>query len=135
MTCNGDGWPDVKWGKELVVKEICGSRSALSSASYIAKYATKSTESVGGLTRRINHAQINMVDVSEHVRRYLETAWQLGERAEFKHLNLHRWAHCLGFRGHWSTKSRHYSTTFKVLREERQRYARLKATNRVGRDG
>jgi Phosphatidylethanolamine-binding protein len=29
---------------------------------------------------------------------------------------LRAWAHMLGFRGHWSTKSRRYSTTFTVLR-------------------
>lgn len=35
-------------------------------------------------------------------------------------LNLRRWAHMLGFRGHFLSKSRAYSTTFKQLREDRQ---------------
>jgi hypothetical protein len=30
----------------------------------------------------------------------------------------------LGFRGHWSTKSRRYSTTFTVLRRARAQFAR-----------
>ena len=36
--------------------------------------------------------------------------------AEFR---LREWAHCLGFGGHFCTKSRRYSTTFSVLRGAR----------------
>jgi hypothetical protein len=35
-------------------------------------------------------------------------------------LKLWKWAHMLGFRGHFSTKSRRYSTTHGTLREERR---------------
>ncbi|WP_184723613.1 replication initiator [Saccharopolyspora phatthalungensis] len=35
-------------------------------------------------------------------------------------LNLRRWCHMLAFRGHFLSKSRAYSTTFKQLREDRQ---------------
>jgi hypothetical protein len=41
------------------------------------------------------------------------------------------WAHMLGFRGHWSTKSRRYSTTFTVLRRARAAFAK----RRRARDG
>jgi hypothetical protein len=34
-------------------------------------------------------------------------------------LRLRAWAHALGFRGHWSTRSRRYSTTFTALRRAR----------------
>ena len=34
-------------------------------------------------------------------------------------LRLRQWAHALGFRGHWSTRSRRYSTTFTALRRAR----------------
>ena len=37
---------------------------------------------------------------------------------------MRRWAHLLGFRGHWQTKSRRYSTTMTVLRRARAEYAR-----------
>jgi hypothetical protein len=37
---------------------------------------------------------------------------------------LRRWAHMLGFGGHFSTKSRHYSTTLRALREARQLWRR-----------
>jgi hypothetical protein len=44
----------------------------------------------------------------------------LGARADLAVLNLRAWAHSLGFRGHWLTKSRHWSTTFAQLRAARQ---------------
>jgi hypothetical protein len=37
---------------------------------------------------------------------------------------LRRWAHILGFGGHFLTKGRHYSTTFAVLRAARASYQR-----------
>jgi len=36
---------------------------------------------------------------------------QLGELAQYELLNLRRWAHMLGFRGHFLTKPRAYSVT------------------------
>ena len=39
-------------------------------------------------------------------------------------LRLRAWAHMLGFGGHWSTKSRRYSTTFTVLRRARVAFAK-----------
>ena len=47
----------------------------------------------------------------------ITTAWQLGGLDQYDGLNLRRWAHMLGFRGHFLTKSRRYSTTFSALRE------------------
>jgi hypothetical protein len=44
---------------------------------------------------------------------------------------LRAWAHMLGFRGHWSTKSRRYSTTMTVLRRARVAFAK----RRRARDG
>lgn len=47
---------------------------------------------------------------------------------------LFKWRHMLGFRGHFSTKSRRYSTTLGQLRRPRVRYERaLAAANREGR--
>jgi len=51
-----------------------------------------------------------------HVAELVRAAWALGGRPELEGLRLRAWAHMLGFRGHWSTKSRRYSTTFTVLR-------------------
>ena len=46
-------------------------------------------------------------------------------------LRLRAWAHMLGFGGHWSTKSRRYSTTFTALRRARVAFAK----RRRARDG
>ncbi len=51
----------------------------------------------------------------------IRTAWALGAREDLKHLNLRKWAHMLGFRGHFSTKTRAYSTTLSALRAARHR--------------
>ncbi|MER7012044.1 replication initiator [Saccharopolyspora sp. NPDC000359] len=37
-------------------------------------------------------------------------------------LKLRHWAHMLGFRGHFLTKSKHYSVPFRQIREDRRRY-------------
>src|SRR4030095_807601 len=53
-------------------------------------------------------------------RRRIAAAWRLGGLAQSQPLNLRRWAHMLGFRGHFMTKSRAYSTTFTAIRAERR---------------
>ena len=61
-------------------------------------------------------------------------AWALGGRPELEGLRLRAWAHMLGFGGHWSTKSRRYSTTFTVLRRARVQFAkRRRARPRAAR--
>ena len=90
-------------------------------AAYIATYATKSTEALGvALNRRINDAvELDAMPVRPHVAKLVRTAWELGDNPRLKRLRLRRWAHQLGFGGHWSTKSRRYSTTFTALRRAR----------------
>ena len=50
----------------------------------------------------------------------IEMAWWLGGLPQYEALNLRRWAHMLGVRGHFLTKSRAYSTTFGAIRAERR---------------
>jgi replication initiator protein RepSA len=45
-------------------------------------------------------------------------------------LPLIRWLHMLGFRGHFNTKSRRYSTTLGRLRAERRSWRRRHEPNR-----
>ncbi len=54
----------------------------------------------------------------------IRTAWSLGARDDLKHLNLRKWAHMLGFRGHFPTKTRTYSTTLGALRAARAAWHR-----------
>jgi len=90
-------------------------------AAYIAKYATKGAETTTGtLDRRLRLlAELAQHDLTDHARRMIHTAWHLGVRPEHAHLRLRQWAHMLGFRGHFSTRTCHYSTTLTHLRAER----------------
>jgi hypothetical protein len=117
----------ASWGKQLDVRNITrgddpGELSAEQVAGYIAKYATKATESFGaGLDRRLTADEdLERLDgLPAHVAELVRTCWELGGRPQLDSLRLRAWAHMLGFRGHWSTKSRRYSTTFTVLRRAR----------------
>jgi replication initiator protein RepSA len=102
-------------------------------AGYIAKYATKAAESFGaGLDRRIGADDLEHLNgLPAHVAELVRAAWELGGRPELGGLRLRAWAHMLGFRGHWSTRSRRYSTTMTVLRRARVAFAR----RRRARDG
>ncbi|MFJ2953568.1 replication initiator [Streptomyces sp. NPDC087270] len=89
-------------------------------AGYIAKYATKGAEVAGAVDVRIQHArQLVLLPVRRHVLRMVGTCWWLGALPDFEPLGLRRWAHMLGYGGHFSTKSRRYSTTLTALRQAR----------------
>jgi hypothetical protein len=62
----------------------------------------------------------------------IQTAWDLGDLAQYADLKLRRWAHMLGFRGHFLTKSKHYSTTFGAIRGERRAFRAAEALDRLG---
>lgn len=111
----------IGWGAQIEVRPLDVETSRLT-AGYIAKYATKSTEAVGGLLYRLEPGDIDRLKVRPHVQRYVTTAWNLALRRELHPLRLRRWAHQLGFRGHCFTKSRRYSTTFTALRQARHEH-------------
>jgi hypothetical protein len=130
----------ARWGEQLDVRNLstsgdeAGELSAEQVAGYIAKYATKATESFGsGLDRRLTDADdLDRLDkLPANVAELVRAAWELGGQPELEGLRLRAWAHMLGFGGHWSTKSRRYSTTFTVLRRVRVAYAK----RRRARDG
>jgi hypothetical protein len=130
----GDGEPEryARWGEQLDVHNItraegeAGELSAEQVAGYIAKYATKATESFGaGLDRRLGADDLDHLDrLPAHVAELVRAAWALGGRPELDGLRLRAWAHMLGFGGHWSTKSRRYSTTMGALRRARVAFAK-----------
>jgi hypothetical protein len=129
-----EGEPDryARWGEQLDVRNItrneqAGELSAEQVACYIAKYATKATESFGaGLDRRLTDAdELDRLDqLPAHVAELVRACWELGARPELAGLRLRAWAHMLGFGGHWSTKSRRYSTTMTALRRARVAFAK-----------
>jgi hypothetical protein len=107
------------------------SAGARAVANYVAKYATKSTDAAGALDRRLDGIEeLDIRGVTGHLRRMVETAWRLGERADLP--RLRPWAHTLGFGGHWLTKSRRYSVTFAYLRGERQAWRITRQSGRAG---
>jgi hypothetical protein len=83
-------------------------------------------ESFGaGLDRRIDADDLEHLDrLPAHVAELVRACWALGARPELNALRLRPWAHMLGFGGHWSTKSRRYSTTMTALRRARVAYAK-----------
>jgi hypothetical protein len=68
----------VRWGDELDVRRLDG-QERRRVAGYLAKYATKSTEHVGGLLHSIDRDQVDAVPVRDHVRRYLHAAFTLDD--------------------------------------------------------
>jgi hypothetical protein len=72
-----------------------------------------------------------------HQGRLIRAAWRLGSHDHPDFAALRRWAHMLGYRGHFATKSRRYSTTLRALRAARADYRRRHhpATSGYGDDG
>lgn len=113
----------VRWGTQRDVADLTGGSESGRVASYVAKYATKSSDgSTGMATRFRDRLQIERVLTDEHHRRLALAAWDLGERPELCELRLRDHAHSLGFGGHLLTKSRRFSTTFGALRATRTAY-------------
>lgn len=112
------------WGPQFDIRTItAGSNEAnpTAIAAYTAKYATKSLTGNNGaaMDRPLRPADIAGLDPARHLDRMALTCWQLGAQPDLQHLKLRRWAHMLGYRGHFSTRSRAYSTTLRQLRQAR----------------
>lgn len=128
----GESSPRVlRWGAQLDVQAIArregldGALSDRAVAAYIAKYATKATEDLEGGSRG-----------RSHIRTIRATADLIADESgpDSEYLLLGKWSHMLGFRGHFSSKSRRYSVTLGSLRGARRswRLARLVERAREG---
>jgi hypothetical protein len=149
-----DGWT-IGWGDQLDIRTITLSSSGdvtdTMVASYLAKYATKSTEATGHTSTRLtadtiaDHADPD----GDHTARLIDACWRLGRPRTIltrrqpgrdgetaasvpanPHARLRRWAHMLGFGGHFLTKARRYSITFTALRSTRVAHRRAEHHNR-----
>jgi hypothetical protein len=123
---NPDGWL-IGWGEQLdtrVVAAIDGEITDERVARYIAKYATKATEVTGHTSSRLNDDTVDRYADPDgsHAERLVDASWTLGTPADWR--RLRRWAHVLGFGGHFLTKSRRYGITFTYLRDERLAFVR-----------
>ncbi|MFD6322109.1 replication initiator protein RepSA [Streptomyces sp. NPDC058442] len=115
----------LRWGSQVDVQAIgaLGQEELTEQAvaSYVAKYATKAAETTGTVDRRIGElAELDKLPLPAHTRQLIEACWELDDA--YPDRLLWRWAHMLGFRGHFSTKSRRYSTTLGTLRQVRADY-------------
>ncbi|MET7735542.1 replication initiator protein RepSA [Streptomyces sp. NPDC005402] len=116
----------LRWGVKLDVQPIkaFGGGEDITEqkvAAYVAKYATKAAETTGTVDRRIgNKEALVLLDVPDHPARLIAACLDL--HALYPDRKLRDWAHMLGFRGHFSTKSRRYSTTLGALRQTRADY-------------
>ncbi|TFE42460.1 replication initiation protein [Streptomyces sp. ICN441] len=125
-----------RWGTQLDIRPVkaFGDGSDITEqavASYVAKYATKAAESTGSLDRRIGNREVlDLLDVPDHPRRLIEACLDLAPL--YPDRKLGAWAHMLGFRGHFSTKSRRYSTTLGALRQIRADYRAAQEHDALG---
>ena len=121
------GWGDPDKGLDIRPIRYPGDRhiDRTAVAGYLAKYATKSTETTGHVSQRLTPATIGLYADDTHPGRLIAAAWTLGRPAAGPEwTRLRRWAHQLGHGGHFFTKSRRYSTTFTVLRAARASWRR-----------
>lgn len=148
---NPRGWV-CAWGDELDIRPVRlsgadvaddGSLTTGAVAGYLAKYATKGTEATGHIAKRVRAHDITVyAELDTHQARQVMACWRLGKRP-FSCTTptqreqwydgkgnlpgwgkLQRWAHTLGYGGHFSTKSRRYSTTLTALRAVRKAFKR-----------
>jgi hypothetical protein len=123
----------LRFGEQLDIQTVngrpTGELTAEHAARYIAKYATKSAEDFGLGDRRISPETLPLLAVTDYVDRLVRTAWQLGEHPTYN--GLRRWVHMIGFRGHFASKSRRYSTTLGAIRGERRAYRQRQAAEQA----
>jgi hypothetical protein len=130
------GWGDPSKGADVRPVRTAAdhpiTREAV--AAYLAKYATKSTEATGHLSARITADTVGVYADDTHTGRLIEAAWTLSLNEE--HRGLRRWAHTLGYGGHFFTKSRRYTATFTAERNRRIAWRRARAAaSRLQRAG
>ncbi|MFD6921473.1 replication initiator protein RepSA [Streptomyces sp. NPDC059944] len=115
----------LRWGSQVDVQPIGAlgheELTEQAVASYVAKYAAKAAETTGTVDRRVGElSELDKLPLPGHTRRLIEACWDLD--GAYPERMLAHWSHMLGFRGHFSTKSRRYSTTLGALRQVRADY-------------
>ena len=126
---DGLGWP-IAWGEQTDVRVITARATVNDQAvaSYLAKYSTKGTETSGHASARITPATLDLYAKADgtHPERLIHACWAIGTAKGYR--GLRRWAHMLGFGGHFLTKARRYSVTLTALRQARVTYRRTQDT-------
>jgi hypothetical protein len=109
----------IHWGREIVVVPLDATEVGRA-AGYVAKYATKATETAAGgvlIPRVRSRREVRALRVPPHAKQLVAAAWRAGRAPGLE--RARRWAHQFGYGGHTVTKSRDYSVTFTALRAAR----------------
>ncbi len=110
---HADGLPGT--GQALTARAV---------GNYIAKYATKALDAPGLPDRPLrSRFDLDALRCSRHHKQMMTAAWRLGAPRD-GYSRLRKWAHMLGYGGHFLTKSRRYSVTFGQLRHARTEHRR-----------
>jgi len=115
---------ELRFGEQLHTRVLAGAEdgcelNAGQVAAYVAKYSCKAShEQI--TSRDTNTDRWRDRGVPEQIVQVAAAALRLAERPGLR--DLGRWVHMLGFRGHFITKSRGYSTTLGDLRAARAAY-------------
>jgi hypothetical protein len=120
----------LAWGHEVDIRPITGTGSLSDSkvAAYVAKYAIKAAECTGTLDRRITASErFDELPIRDYARRHIAECIRLSKVPALEGLHLATWAHMLGYGGHFSTKSRAYSTTLGAIQADRAAHQREQA--------
>lgn len=141
-TVRPDGQPlTLHWGRQVDVRVVTATTDSpddqaltdTALAGYIAKYSTKGSGKSEATDRPVrSEHHLEHLTVTDHHRRIMRVCWTLGDHPRYASLNLRKWTHMLGFRGHFLTKSQRYSTTFSVIRGERRAHQTLEHITRLG---
>jgi replication initiator protein RepSA len=121
----------LRFGEQIDIKPVGegGLRESVVAnrrvAGNLAKYVTKSVSDLGIEVRRLSPEGIDQLQVTDHVRRILQTIVAVAREEPFHEMAL--WLHTLGYRGHATSKSRQFSTTMKAQREHRADWRREQA--------
>ena len=135
---DGEGWL-IAWGRELDVRTVAArgpdTVTGPAVAAYLAKYSTKGTEASGHHSARITPDSLDLYadPAGTHTQRLIDACWYIGHAGgrmcgKVTYASLRRWAHMLGFGGHFLTKARRYSVTLTALRQARITYRRHQDT-------
>ncbi|MGB8386173.1 MAG: replication initiator, partial [Dermatophilaceae bacterium] len=124
----------LRWGSQVDVRTVragqrtddpAGPLTPGQVAGYLAKYATKDA---GHLTDP-EARQAHVVEMQRVCRDLADRAYEADGIAS-PYALLGKWVHMLGFRGHFSTKSRRYSITLGALRRARARWQAMVSVSR-----
>ena len=97
-------------------------------AGYLAKYSTKGTEATGHVSAASPTTPSTCTPTRTAATPSASSTPAGSSAGEPDYHRLRRWAHMLGFGGHFLTKARRYSVTFGALRAVRIFYRRNETT-------